>query len=104
MEAGRPQLIWDGQCEFCRRAVAFVHRRDRRAALRTVSSQELGMGRLRAVLVETPDGRRLEGGRACLFVLGELGHPRIARLLGQRPLIWGVEAGYRLVSRLRGRL
>ena len=45
------------------------------------------------------DGTRLSGGRACLFVLEQIGwHPLLARLGCQRPLIWGVETGYRLVA------
>jgi predicted DCC family thiol-disulfide oxidoreductase YuxK len=104
MEARRHRVIWDAQCGFCRRSVAFVRRHDRRDALRTVSSQELGLGRLPALQVETADGRRLEGGRACLFVMGELGHPRLATVLARRPAVWGVEIGYRLVARVRGRL
>lgn len=52
----------------------------------------------RAVHVLTTDGRLLAGGRACLFVLGELGWPRLARALGRRPWVWLVEAGYRLVA------
>ncbi|MGN6379108.1 MAG: DCC1-like thiol-disulfide oxidoreductase family protein [Gaiellales bacterium] len=98
------RLIWDGQCGFCRRSVAAVERRDHRHAFEAVSSQSLGMGRLPAVLVETADGRRLEAGRACLFVLSELGHPRLAAVLERRPLVWAVEAGYHLVSRYRGHL
>ena len=98
------RLIWDGQCGFCRRSVAVVSRRDRQHVFAAVSSQSLGMGRLPSVVVETADGRRLEAGRACLFVLGELGHPTMARVLARRPLVWAVEAGYRLVSRYRRHL
>ena len=59
---------------------------------------------VRAVHVLAPDGTFLAGGRACLFVLGELGWPRTARLLGRPPFVWLVEAGYRLVAANRGRL
>jgi predicted DCC family thiol-disulfide oxidoreductase YuxK len=86
-------LVWDGECDFCRRAVGWVARRDRAGAIEAVRSQELGMGRLPSVRVVTPDGETLEGGRACLQVLRELGHPRAAAVLDRRPLRWGVEAG-----------
>lgn len=56
----------------------------------------------RAVHVLTPDGTLLAGGRASLFVLERIGFPRLARLLRRRPLVWAVEAGYRLVARNRG--
>jgi predicted DCC family thiol-disulfide oxidoreductase YuxK len=95
------RLIWDGQCGFCRRSVAVVGRHDRQHVFAVATSQSLGMGRLPSVVVETADGRRLEAGRACLFVLSQLGHPRLARAMARRPLVWAVEAGYRLVSRYR---
>lgn len=94
-------VIWDGQCGFCRRSVALVERHDRRHRLRPVSSQSMGLGKLPALRVETAGGRRLEAGRACLFVLAQIGHPRLARLLSRPPLVWAVEAGYRLVARYR---
>lgn len=97
-------LVWDGECGLCRRAVGWVTRHDSRRAIEPVTSQELGLGRLSSVRVITPEGDTLEAGRACLRVLAELGHPRAAAILDRRPLRWGVEAGYRAVSRLRGRL
>jgi predicted DCC family thiol-disulfide oxidoreductase YuxK len=56
----------------------------------------------RAVHVLTEDGRVLAAGRACLFILGELGWPRLARALGRPPLVWLVGAGYRVVASHRG--
>lgn len=52
----------------------------------------------RAVHVITSDGRVLRAGRASLYVLSQIGHGRIAWLLGLPPLIWCVEIGYRLVA------
>ena len=53
----------------------------------------------RAVQVILPDGTRLSGGRASLFVLETIGwHPVLARLGQRRPLLWLVELGYRLVA------
>lgn len=54
-----------------------------------------------AVHVLTSDGRTLRAGRAVLFILEVLGYGPLARLFARRPLIWGVEAGYRLVARYR---
>jgi hypothetical protein len=56
----------------------------------------------RAVHVLAPDGTLLAGGRASLFVLERIGFPRLGALLGHRPLVWAVEAGYRVVARNRG--
>jgi len=55
----------------------------------------------RAVHVLTPDGTLLAAGRACLFVLGKIGCPRLARVLALPPLVWLVEAGYWVVARNR---
>jgi hypothetical protein len=55
----------------------------------------------RAVHVLGPDGTLLAGGRASLFVLERIGFPRLARGLRVPPLVWTVEAGYRLVARNR---
>ena len=51
-----------------------------------------------AVHVRTTDGTWLRAGRASLFVLERLGWPRLARLARIPPLVWLVEAGYRLVA------
>jgi hypothetical protein len=52
----------------------------------------------RAVQVVTRDGTVLRAGRASLFILERIGYPHLARVLRQPPLIWCVEAGYRLVA------
>lgn len=52
----------------------------------------------RAVHVLGPDGTRLRAGRASLFVLERTGFPRLARVLRLPPLVWAVEAGYRVVA------
>ena len=103
-------LLWDGSCGFCRRAVLAVERRDSAHALRALAYQEapsppMGPELLaacaRAVHVLTPEGQLLRAGRACLYVLGQLGHPLLARLLALPPLVWAVELSYWLVARNR---
>jgi hypothetical protein len=54
-----------------------------------------------AVHVLGPDGTLLAAGRASLFVLERIGFPRLGRVLRIPPLVWAVEAGYRLVARHR---
>jgi predicted DCC family thiol-disulfide oxidoreductase YuxK len=104
---GRHWLLFDGACGFCRRAVAWVQRRDTRSHLRPIPFQEapsppmtpeLYAACVRAVHVITSHGHVLRAGRACLFVLGEAGYGFIASLLRLPPLIWLVEIGYVLVS------
>ncbi len=52
----------------------------------------------RAVQVLTPEGRRLEAGRASLYVLARVGYPGAARVLSLPPFSWAVELGYRGVA------
>lgn len=52
----------------------------------------------RALHVVTQSGAVLRAGRAALFVLDQIGHPGLARILGVPPLVWAVELGYRLVA------
>ncbi len=50
------------------------------------------------------EGGVQRGGRALLFILGVLGYPRTARMLGSVPLVWGVELVYRGVAHNRQRI
>lgn len=54
-----------------------------------------------AVHVIFPDGTRLRGGKACLYILCALGYHRTAAILGLRPLCWLVDASYHIVARNR---
>jgi predicted DCC family thiol-disulfide oxidoreductase YuxK len=112
----RALLLWDGSCGVCGRAVAWTQARDTAQALEPLPYQQapsppmteaLRAACARAVHVVTPEGEVLRAGRAVLYVLGRLGHPRLARLLALPPLVWGVELAYwffarnrRLVSRM----
>ena len=106
-------ILWDGDCGFCRHAVDWALAHDRRGVLAAIPYQAapappltpaLRAGCRHAVHVITRDGRTLRAGRACLFVLSELGWRRSARLLAAPPFIWAVEVGYKLVARHRARL
>ena len=103
-------LLWDGECGFCRRSVQWAERRDTTHAFEAVPYQqapsppmtpELRKACSRAVHVLTADGELLRAGRACLWVLHEVGHPVLARVLALPPLVWAVEVGYWLVARNR---
>lgn len=100
-------IVWDGSCGFCRRAVEWALARDGHDRFDAVPYQDMPAPPLtperreacaRAVHVLTADGRWLRGGRACLFVLERIGWPTLARLAALPPLVWIVEAGYRLVA------
>ncbi len=103
-------LFWDGECGFCRRAVAWVKRHDTRDLLHAVPYQEaprppmteaLAARCAHAVHVITPEGRVLAAGRASLLVLETIGFRRLAALFSRRPLIWLVEIVYWIVARHR---
>lgn len=106
----RHLLLWDGACGFCRRAIEAVARRDREHRFEIVPYQqapappmtpELAAACRKAVHVLTADGQLLRAGRASLFVLGGIGHPWLAGILGLPPFIWLVELGYLIVARNR---
>jgi predicted DCC family thiol-disulfide oxidoreductase YuxK len=103
-------ILFDGDCGFCRRAVAWVLARDREARLEAVPFQEapsppmspaLEVACRRAVHVVRSDGGILRAGRAVLFILERTGMPLTARLLSHRPFLWIVELAYLLVARNR---
>ncbi len=103
-------LFWDGACGLCRRAVAWVKRRDLTNQIRAVPYQDaprppmtdsLARRCERSVYVFTLDGQVLSAGRASLYVLGKVGFPRLARVGGLPPFVWGVELGYWLIARNR---
>ncbi len=106
-------ILWDGACDFCAWSIAQVRRRDQRGRFRIVPYQSAPPALLarttpdalrRAIHVFTADGRMLRGGRAVLFIAEQLGYGWLARPLSFPPFIWGVEAVYWIIARLRGTL
>ncbi len=51
-----------------------------------------------AIHVVEADGTVHRAGRACLFILDDLGWHRVARIFAGPPLIWLVELSYRIVA------
>jgi predicted DCC family thiol-disulfide oxidoreductase YuxK len=107
---GRDWVLWDGECGFCGRIVSWSKSRDVGGEFSFVPYQEaptppmdarLAIACEQAVHVVQRDGRRLRAGRACLFVLGRLGWPRVTAWLARPPLIWLVELAYWIVARNR---
>lgn len=103
-------VLWDGECGFCQRGVALLERRDAQGAFRAVPYQQapsppmspaLRAECAQAVHVVTAEGEVVRAGRAVLYILGRLGHPRLASVLALPPLVWGVELVYWLVARNR---
>lgn len=103
----RHWVLWDGACAFCRRAAAWLRRKDRHHRFEVVAYQEapsppitpaLYRACQQALHVVTTEGKVLRGGRACLFIVGGLGWRRLASFLGWPPFIWIVELSYRIVA------
>ncbi len=103
----RHLILWDGDCGFCRACVEWTLARDRRGVLAAIPYQEAPSPpmtpELRAVCrdavhVLAIDGRVFRAGRACLFVLEQLGWRRAAAIGRVAPFVWLVEAAYRFVA------
>ena len=103
----RDWIVWDGACGFCRRAVAWAMARDHARRFVAVPNHDVPPSFVTperaaafqdAVHVRTASGAWLRGGRACLYVLEHTGWPRLARIARVPPLVWIVEAGYRVVA------
>lgn len=107
-------LIWDGECDFCRRTITWVQRHDRQHRFQTVPFQEcpsppmtpeLRRQAQAAIQVITNQGQQMSGGRAMLFVCEEIRwHPIMTALGRRQPFIWPVELGYWIVAHNRSRL
>jgi predicted DCC family thiol-disulfide oxidoreductase YuxK len=112
-ERGRPVLIYDGDCAFCRAQVGRLRRRTGEAvefaAYQNASERYPHVSRealSRAVHYVDEDGRLSRGAEALFRALAA---PR-----GRHPLLWMYERvpgfalvsdlGYRLIARYRGRL
>jgi len=91
----RPVLLFDGQCGFCRRWVARLHRWDRRGAIQTLPGAErhtvldlpvISDSSLdRAMQLVTPDGRVYAGARALPALLPYLPGGRLVAQLFRVP-------------------
>lgn len=100
-------VLWDGDCDFCRRVAGWIGRKDREQSFELVQYQEapsppmtpaLRKACEQALHVVTSEGAVLSGGRACLFILEGLGWRALARFLALPPFVWGVEFFYRAVA------
>ena len=108
--AQRMWLFWDGECGLCQRAIAWVKRHDAAGQIYPVAYQDaprlpmtdhLARRCERAVHVLTSEGKILSAGRASVYVLTQIGYPRLGRIGSLPPFIWIVELGYWLVARNR---
>lgn len=106
----RHLVLWDRDCGFCGRIVAWIGRQDVSGIFEPIPFQEAPTPPMnpalfeackRAVHVITQDGQILPAGRACLFILGKLGWRFSAGFLALPPFVWLVEIAYRIVAEKR---
>jgi predicted DCC family thiol-disulfide oxidoreductase YuxK len=108
-------LIFDGDCGFCHRSVAWVRERDRGERVEIVPYQDPDVPRRfpeippdrfpRAMQLVSPEGERWEGARAAEEILRLLPKWRWVAPFFRIPLVRPVaDRVYRWVARNRGRL
>ena len=106
----RHLILWDGDCEFCRRTIGYVQSKDKsdlfadsayQSAPTPPMTPSLTAACEHAVHLITSEGKTLRAGRAVLFILERTGWGWTARLLALPPLIWGVEVAYKIVAQNR---
>lgn len=107
-------FLWDGECDFCRCAAAWIAHRLPDDSFTIIPYQDAPAPPMTPLLriqsarqVQLIDGRgvRHAGAEAILFALQIAGwHAGVARALRRRPLRWFARTGYWLVARNRGRL
>ncbi|MDA0999887.1 MAG: DCC1-like thiol-disulfide oxidoreductase family protein [bacterium] len=106
-------LLWDGACGFCRWCVRWVEARDLSGAIHALPYQEspsppmtdaLRTACAKAVHLLLPGGEMRSAGRAVLGTLSLLGWRKTAATLSLPPLVWMVEALYRLAAKNRSLL
>ncbi len=112
MESGRWTLVFDGDCEFCRRQVHWIQRLDKRGVIAPVPFQVADLGRHgvsrvaaeQAMHLVTPTGEVWAGAAAAREVLRLL--PRVGLLawIFEVPgVMWAAEQLYRWVAKRRHR-
>src|SRR5262245_10992734 len=99
-------ILFDGDCDFCRRIVTRVGREDNGGWFKTVpyqqadhpaATEDVREACEQAVHVIRRDGSVLKAGEACLYVGHRLGW-RWAKPVAKSPLIYPVERAYRIVA------
>ena len=93
-------VLWDGDCDFCRRSIGWLEQRSRgemefmpyQQAPALLVSEELRLACAEAVHVITRNGRILGGAEAWLFMLRAIGWRTVAILLETPPLFWFLRA------------
>lgn len=110
-----PVLLYDGECGFCLRAIAWLRRWDRRGAIETLPMQRRAeradlppipdAALARAMHLVTPDGGIHAGGRAARAMLRWLPGGALLRPFFLIPGVpWLVNRGYAWIAARRHRL
>ena len=110
----RHLVLFDGECAFCRRSIAYARTLDARnhfdfepyqSASHPLLTPALRRRCQNALHIITRGGKVIGAGRACFFLLEEATDSRIvkrlARMARSFPLVIPVEIGYGIVARNR---
>ena len=111
---GKPVVLYDGQCAFCRVCARALRRLDRRGRLDLLDFNRPEAAPLLAPLpaaerrttlhVAEVDGTVHSAGPALRRALAEAVGPSAARMLSTPPIARAVDAAYRIVAAQRHRL
>ena len=110
--AERWTLIYDGDCEFCRRQVDRVRRRDRRGRIEPLPFQTVDLTRYGIELAAAEEAMHLVGPSGTVWRGAEAARETLRLLPVGRPLVWlfsvpgamfAAELVYRWVARRRHR-
>jgi predicted DCC family thiol-disulfide oxidoreductase YuxK len=100
-------VLWDGECGFCRRSVAWLAKHDRYGTLKFQPNQEADISpQLRAacqnsIHVIKSDGEILRGGRAVMFCGAQTRWHQLARIAQWPIFLPFVEVGYAFLAKNR---
>ncbi len=119
MPEGRLFVLYDAECGFCRSMVVHLRRWDRgdrlapvplqrahavRSALLREAAGTFELAR-ELTVVDEATGSASRGGDAILTLVDALPGGRVLRpAWSDRPFLWAIRAGYRIVARHRSRL
>lgn len=103
-------LLWDGECQLCRRASLWLKYWDKKDEFTTYPYQDAPTPPMTPDLyrecefgihIVKPDGSIINKGRAAMFALERFGWGWFARLMTYPPFIWVIELGYHFVAENR---
>lgn len=100
-------LLWDGGCEFCRKCVEWIEVIDTEKRIKPIAYQDVPSPPMtkpfrircgKSIQLFLPGRPPLSAGKAALGILSLMGWRKTGLFLAFPPIVWGVEAAYRIVA------